>query len=873
MSEVSLLQIAGGNSVLNKRSITLNGAGTSMQNPMLRGLGMDINVVLQPNVAFYQATFGDTTPPDAFNILTFAQIAADQYRHRAAIGYGTLGSSRSYIDAVQQFLRLELTAYTSQVVGTERQCWVKQDPMIEFAFTSAQGVWCAEISEAFYTDDAGNYGLTSDPGSAPATGMSPDPQNPYGWIEGGPDRILEFGFWDTEQLWPVDLPLRLVEPWKDEFDQKHYGGAKYVSIFEEGGAEDHEGTYIKNEYQTDITTLSNMRIKVADNDHEYRVVFRFRSELNDVYYVDKLVRFRVLTMDMINRQYTNTLYETDMPDIVYDEASGDFFWDGMTASQPVQGWINPEVIVDDTSHTLPLNDVTPFPAAFSDLRSVLYGGEIPIRFQRTVLPSITIEDDWETYRVERPNGASALPINVEKALLRRHIHSTNATFVPDTQFRFIEPTAPGDVWLEVINNSITYKQVVVWTEKGSLSLTMPLRNGKQYNVTSLLNQDAAGSVEEGCVNILMQTENTTRIVQVEPTTPRSRIRARYPGIGTLTDNVTPVLTPAYPDVDVDWPALTDEGEDYIIIGADAAQVGNASAIVVWGRKQAWRVTAHAPGNNYNLVNILGNVAYSTNARFWINYRIKITSGADSGTIIDNVMESPVYLGYTGTPDTGLHPGDVQLIYYERSIVIVSKPSDIYRIQIIGDITNRWYSGANLTEDNHYDISALVSGPPPATITLNYETLNPDLTTTSHGPFTIPRFQPIVTTPVTEKPVPAGTWSTGRLNNTQKTMPQARISFVNKTIEFYYDTNFIDWPRYSVTNPLDQERVIMEGAPPNGLVVDISRLFRSDSPFDLRPNQSLLVTLLQRDGPHLSGLYEITGEFETAKQMNNLRGLM
>ena len=167
MSENFVVQIANGNSVRNKIALVLNQAGDAPQNPILRGLGMAIDLVLAPTVISFEALFGPTTPP-VDSILLFTQIDLLHYRLRAAAGFGSLMVSRDYNDPVAHYLKTQLVS-SSHVVCEERLFWVEQDPLIELGIcsgSSLQSAWAVRASEAYFQDDlTEEFGLTFDPGN------------------------------------------------------------------------------------------------------------------------------------------------------------------------------------------------------------------------------------------------------------------------------------------------------------------------------------------------------------------------------------------------------------------------------------------------------------------------------------------------------------------------------------------------------------------------------------------------------------------------------------------------------------------------------------------------------------------------------------
>lgn len=890
MSESYVVNIAGANSVRNKIALLLNGAGDMPRNPILRGLGLAIDLKVSLDVLAFEAKLGVDTPPTD-RVLAFSQVDTGHYRCRAAAGFADFGFNRDYSEAVAHYLGLSVTNPSHQV-GTERLFWVKENPTIEIGWCSAQGpAWAAAISEAYTPSDTpgGLPTLAFDPGAPPELGIVPaaGSDDITGWVDAGEDRILELALYDENQLYPVDIPIRIMHTWRDEFDQKHFGGAKYVSIFEDGLAEDVQGLYLQNVNQGDVTTIDNIRILLADSDHEYRIVFRFRSELDDTFYVDKTIRFRILTADELNRQYTDTVLLDDMPDVTYQASSNEFFWSGMAASVAAFSWTDAFIIDDDKVIALPLDDSTAFSSSWLDIWEITYGGEIVIKFLRSAGFGI-IESVYVTYKVTKPNGADDLTIVIEKVIFRRFIQSSDASFTPDVAFRLIEPaigstgTGGGDfeVFLEAINNGFEHEQVVAWTDKGSVSLATPIRNGQRYNISSIVDIDySTGKVDQEKINLLLQTKNTTRVMAVVPVVPKPVVRSRVPAIGSAPydDFVLPTITVDYPDLTIVWPSTTDQGESYSILGSASDGAGDKTVFELFGRKGAYAHTdpTLSPGDTIVLTGVLGGVSFNENSHARLHFRVQHTSGPVVNEGMDYFVDFPVWPGYDGTPTDGWHDGELKVILYKDKLVVVSKPANLLTVTLTGNLGTEVYGAINLLENYWYDISAVIDSTH-TPLLLSYTKVDPDAPTappTAFGPFSIPRYTAdfaAVTTQFANNPL---TWLTARLTSGEFTLPKAKVDMTSKVIEFDYEDSVESWIKWEAVNPLDGKRLVFHERPPNRVERGIARLFRTDRPYGLQLRQRLLVVLLHADGPHVAALYPITGEFVAAEQLDNLRGLL
>ena len=875
MSESFVIGIANGNTVRNKLAITLNKAGDGPGNPILRGLGMAIDQVFTPSVISFESFLGATTPPED-RLLVFESVDDYHYRLRAAAGYGDLMVDGDYSSAIAHYFSLSMVG-PSHVVGEERLFWVEEDPLIELGFcagSSIQSAWLARASESYFRNDVSDtYGLAFDPGEPEVQGVASAATAGSPWyVKAGPDNVLEFAVYDQQQVYPLTVPIRFMNNWLDEFNQHHYGGAKYVSIFEKGLAEDAEGTYVTNVYQKDIDEVTSVNVKVGDVDHEYALIVRFRSELDDSYYVDKEIRFRILTADILNRPFSDDVFESDMPDVSYNAVSGEYKWDGMAAAVIALGITSATAINGDRVVSLPTDDATAFPSGWLAFQTLSYGGEIVVRFQRPGLPGVTIEDIHEVYLVTVSPTTS-----VDKSLFRRAVHSAKATYVPDTKFRFLEPTT-GSVYLEAINNQAIYQQVTVFTDKGSVNVPLPLRNGQIINITSIIDIEAVtGIMQQTLVNVMLATRTTTKIVGVEPVPPQFRLVSRYPDVGIVAGTLLPTsLYGDYPDVKYEFPAALSTGDSYAFAGGENG-AGWGATVLLSGRKGMWREVGTVAGGGLNtIVNGLSKINFTNTGSFFFSYRIQVTSGPDTGVFVDYLIEAPHGAGYTGTPPTGLHPGAVQVILYEDKIVIVSKPPNVSSITLKGNISTGIFGPAWLMDQQWYDMSAVVDGAHPS-IELTYVTtdysVDPPVNTT-HGPYTVPRFTPQETfVPLVEFANNGSRWDGADLTLVPYTVPAAKISHIDKTISFDYEDRYTEYIRWSVINPLDGTQLSTNTEPLNRTAVDISRLFRSDVKFQLEPGRRVLVMFLHIDGPQIPALYEITGEYVEPEQLNNLRGTL
>ena len=136
MSETFVIDIANANAVSNKIATTLNRAGSSPTNPILKGLGTALNIKFSPDVFDFSVLFGRESPAEERG-LSLTEVDNNHYRLRARMGEGVLGFPVPYTTAQRHFIRINM-ATAGQLQGTEREVWVQEDPLITAFLGSAQ---------------------------------------------------------------------------------------------------------------------------------------------------------------------------------------------------------------------------------------------------------------------------------------------------------------------------------------------------------------------------------------------------------------------------------------------------------------------------------------------------------------------------------------------------------------------------------------------------------------------------------------------------------------------------------------------------------------------------------------------------------------
>lgn len=895
MSETYVIDIANADTVQNKIATVLNRAGSSPSNPVLRGLGTSLHVKLSPDVIDHEVWYGLDTPADD-RILSLVEEDTNHYVLRGAIGIGEFAFDVDYTSAQRHFIRVEMST-ASRLSATEREWWIQEDPQITCFLTSAQIAWCDQAAAQYYKITSPSHPclfvgvdtiFNQDPGKPPTgTIQDGDFQNftvqeadpTVAQVELGPDRVVSFGIYGTgEPTVPVDIPITLMDNWRDEFNIKHYGGAKYVSIFEDGLAEDAQGTLIQNQYQIDITTANSLKILVVDPDTEYVVTFRFRSEINDPYYVDKKVRFRVVTLDDLTRDVTVIPGFNEAPDVDFDAVTGEFRWADDTiftaygAFSVVEAW----AYKGNEKVALPTDTSTAWSPDMLDHRQIIHGGLLTVQFRREALTHTEIL--YVTYEFQRPNGSYSLPVTVLKRFARKHSMVLGTTnYDPDTQFRLIRPTGGENVYLEVLATKSRHVSAVFWTDLGSISLDTPLKGGARYDVTSLFTYDAAtGTIQQGVYNVLLLTDHQYQLWQNQPVTVRTFPYIRNPIVdtsGPSSDFVYPDVTVSGANVTIQFPELTDQGALYEIAGYGFDDPSDPSAqrtrIFLKGRKSIVGVDGLTPGGLATVP--LSDFVYPEESTFEIIYSIDHDFADD----VHYVIEKPTWAGYDAVVALeDSNDGPLQMIYWGTDAIFTEIPPNTIDVTITGGVGSLTWNLTEIVEDQPFDMEAggaIVLGDP--SVTLSYTIYNPTTDMIdSYGPYTINLFQSLISTPTTEGNLERTIWRPSRLVEFEGRLPRARIMQDQETLEFDYDDiPFSKYTRFKTVNPLDGTQLVFKNEPFNRTLFDIRRMFREDTKYKLEIGHRLLITFLHESGAHITAMYTITGEFEEPVVISDLRG--
>lgn len=122
----------------------------------------------------------------------------------------------------------------------------------------------------------------------------------------------------VESLSAPLIPVSIFPDFRTDAGVQSFGGARYISVFEDGAVEGASTARVTGAFQTMLSSFGGIQlIGTADPAYLYKIRIRLRSELNDVNYVDRVVQFRVVTPLMV--PFAIETYDAnDIPDIDLD---------------------------------------------------------------------------------------------------------------------------------------------------------------------------------------------------------------------------------------------------------------------------------------------------------------------------------------------------------------------------------------------------------------------------------------------------------------------------------------------------------------------------------------------------------------------------
>ena len=254
--------VQNANSVLSKVAVTLNRAGSSKANPMLSGLGIELQFALDPNDRLIGVwVYQDRSNTGNSLLSTVSMLAPGLFAFYLQIGGGQIVAGSPALGAIKNFVRIR-----SEAGSVDKEFWAK-------------------------TYDADVVQLEGQNCLDPET-LLPVPYETY---------VIS-----ASRPW-IELSIDFMVGWNDEFQLLHrrsdgdieagflkaYGGAKFVSFFDTETAEEGVGVEVDPVTQTAIE--SQHKIRVQNTEGLKEITVRFRSKMDSDFFVD--VPIQVLVVD------------------------------------------------------------------------------------------------------------------------------------------------------------------------------------------------------------------------------------------------------------------------------------------------------------------------------------------------------------------------------------------------------------------------------------------------------------------------------------------------------------------------------------------------------------------------------------------------
>jgi len=255
--------VQNANEALNKTALTLNRAGTGLSNPVLLGLGTEVQFKLKvgdtvTGVWCYR-TPGDMGPNLKANV---SQVAPGTFSFFLRVGSELLAGGHDE-PAVRNFIRIQ-----SRRGGFEKE------------------MWCKDYSAAI---------------------IQLDGQNALAEVTFEP-AVFEVSMVAVGLPW-IDIPIDFFCDWADEFQVLHkrtdgdqetgflkaYGGSKYVSFFDTSTADEGVGVQVNPVNQAAIE--QKHKIQVQNTEGLKEITVRFRSKVDSDWFVDVPIEVNVTAPD------------------------------------------------------------------------------------------------------------------------------------------------------------------------------------------------------------------------------------------------------------------------------------------------------------------------------------------------------------------------------------------------------------------------------------------------------------------------------------------------------------------------------------------------------------------------------------------------
>jgi len=112
----------------------------------------------------------------------------------------------------------------------------------------------------------------------------------------------------------ASIPLSVLPFWRNDGGVRSYGGAKYISVFEDGASEGTTTAKVVAINQQPIESTGTFELPNPDAQHLYNVRIRLRSAQSDPNYKDYVIAFRVVTPLEVPIEFAT--FDDPLPDIV-----------------------------------------------------------------------------------------------------------------------------------------------------------------------------------------------------------------------------------------------------------------------------------------------------------------------------------------------------------------------------------------------------------------------------------------------------------------------------------------------------------------------------------------------------------------------------
>lgn len=233
-----------GNERTIKKAFTVNGAGDSLTNPILRGIGTSINARISDAEMKLRGFVGVQSPAQTEFTLTQDSTDSLLFSHKEAAGSGIYAGIPS-----KGYIRIEANVANEVFNDYEREFFMAPLPADALQILTKTGAWVS-VGSGSTTPNATSH-----------------------------------------------CPVRFFQSWLDEFAVKRFGGVQFVSVFDDGSDEDSlDDFWVVRQIQRPIQDFRRVLLirhtsGIVEN---HNVRFRFRSEKDSSFFVDLAAVFQTV---------------------------------------------------------------------------------------------------------------------------------------------------------------------------------------------------------------------------------------------------------------------------------------------------------------------------------------------------------------------------------------------------------------------------------------------------------------------------------------------------------------------------------------------------------------------------------------------------